>query len=274
MQKPSQRDPRHRDAVPLGDRMNCIDDIVGVFALNRRKIEARAPRVVWPGKVAAKLAAQQAARKRAPDHQPEPFLRHQRNDLALDISAGNRIIGLDRFKARPSLACGETERLHDLPGHQVRAADVADLTGAHEIVERPQCFVERRREVGAVDLVEVDIVRTEPNETVLDRVQDVPAGETDGVGTRPRSAPRLGRDDHVLACNSEILDCAAQNSLRLAFGIDIGGTEEVDAGVDRKAQKIRCRSLIELSDDRPEFSPSAEGHGAEANLRDKKACAA
>jgi len=51
--------------------------------------------------------------------------------------------------------------------------------------------------------------------------------------------------------------------------MDVGCIDEIDAGFDRKAQKAICRSLIELADDWPELSPSAECHRAEANFGDK-----
>jgi hypothetical protein len=127
MEQPSERDPGHGDVVPRRYRTNRIDDPVGMFAFNRRKIEAVASRVVGTRRVTAELTAEQSAGDRTPDHEAEALLCHQRDDLPLDVSAG--------VETSPSLLRGNADSLHDFPSHQVRAADIANLAGLNEIVE-------------------------------------------------------------------------------------------------------------------------------------------
>jgi hypothetical protein len=152
MEQPSERHPRHRYAVPFGNETNGVDDVIGVLALNRGKIQARASRIVRASEIAAELAAQQATGQRTPHHQAKFLFCHQRNDLPLDVAAGDGVVSLDGFETRPALRRREAERFHDLPGHQIRTADIADMTGAHEVVERALfrrgASPSRRREFG------------------------------------------------------------------------------------------------------------------------------
>jgi hypothetical protein len=148
------------------------------------------------------------------------------------------------------------------------------VTGAHDIVERAQGFVERRDQVGAVDLVEVDVIGPEAFQARFDCIQDMDPRQADGIGAGPHPAAYLGGDDHIAARDAEVLDGAPQNSLGLAFRIDIGGVDEINAGIDRKAQKLICGSLVELADDRPQLASAAEGHRAKANFGNEQAGAA
>ena len=52
----------------------------------------------------------------------------------------------------------DAERLHDSPRRHVRAADVTDLALSHEVIERAQRLVDRRCEIGAVDLIKIDVI--------------------------------------------------------------------------------------------------------------------
>ena len=61
---------------------------------------------------------------------------------------------------------------------------------ADEIVERAQGLVDRRDRVGAVDLVEVDVVGLQPLEAGLDRVHDVAARGAAVVGPGAHVAVR------------------------------------------------------------------------------------
>jgi phenylacetaldehyde dehydrogenase len=77
--------------------------------------------------------------------------------------------------------------------------------------------VEGRHEVGTVNLVEIDVVGAQPRKAVFDGAHDVSAGQADSIRSRARSSPHLGSDDHIASRDGEILDGAAQDSLRLAF---------------------------------------------------------
>ena len=63
--------------------------------------------------------------------------------------------------------------LDDLPGRQGRAADVTDLALPDEVVQRPQCLLDRGLRVGLVLLVEVDPVGPESAKARLGLGHDV-----------------------------------------------------------------------------------------------------
>jgi hypothetical protein len=48
-----------------------------------------------------------------------------------------------------------------VPTGEVRAADITDLTGSHQVVERTQRFFDRSKSVESVELKKVDIVGAE-----------------------------------------------------------------------------------------------------------------
>jgi len=125
-----------------------------------------------------------------------------------------------------------------------------------------------------MNLVEIDIVGAKPRKAVLDGIHDVTARQAHRVGSGTGASPHLGGDDHILARNAHILDRAAQDPLRLAFRIDVGRVDEIDAGIDGLTEQIVGRRLIDLSDDRPQLAAAAESHGAEADFRNEKAGAA
>ena len=102
----------------------------------------------------------------------------------------------------------------------------------HAVVERPQRLLERRDGIEAVDLVEIDVIEAEPLQAGRDLIHDVAARQPDRVRARPHPAAHLGRDDDVLALDAEIAQRLAELNLRLAFGIDVGGVDEIDAGVE------------------------------------------
>ena len=119
--------------------------------------------------VARELAGQKSAGQRAPDQQSEPLILQQRNHLALELAADQRVVRLRAPEALEPLLARDRQRLHQLPRGQVRAADVADLAGAHEIVERAQRVLDVRQRIEAMDLIEVDVVGAEPPQARFDR---------------------------------------------------------------------------------------------------------
>ena len=60
----------------------------------------------------------------------------------------------------------ERLRVDHLRG-EVARADLAHLPGAHELLERTQCLLDRCRRIGDVQLVEVDAIGAEPAQTVV-----------------------------------------------------------------------------------------------------------
>ena len=169
---------------------------------------------------------------------------------------------------RRSLAPSASARRH---AGIVRAADVAHLAGAHEIVERAHRLVDRRARVEGVHLVEVDDVGLQAAEAFFAGADDVVAREADVVRAGAHRAGALRREDQAVAvaalahpATDDLLG-AADGLERAAERIDVGGVEEVDAALDGAVEDGERRLLVALI---------AEGHRAEAERRDLQAGAA
>jgi hypothetical protein len=65
-------------------------------------------------------------------------------------------------------------------------------------------------------------------------------------------AAHLGRDHQVAAPHAEPAQRLADQPLALALVVDVGGVEEVDAGVERRAQLAGDGVDAELADHLPE----------------------
>src|SRR5208337_2318594 len=137
LQQPGERNPGDGRVVRPGDRRHRVDDVVGALLVDRREVERRPARVVVAFLVAGELARQEAAGERAPYHHAEALILDERDDLALELAAGDRVISLHRLEARPPPPLGDPQRPHDLPSGEIGAADRAHEPARHAVVERP-----------------------------------------------------------------------------------------------------------------------------------------
>ena len=135
---------------------------------------------------AADLAGEPAPAERAPDDRADLLVERQRHQLPFVVAADQRIIGLMGDVAGQAVLLRDGQRLHQVPAGEVRAADVADLAGAHQVVERAQHLLDRRQGVEAVQLIEVDVVGAQPPQARLDRPDQVIARRADVVGPGPK----------------------------------------------------------------------------------------
>ena len=150
------------------------------------------------------------------------------------------------------------EGLDDLPGGEGGGANVADLAGAHEVVEGAQGLVDRDLGTRTMDLVEIDVVGLEAAETGLGLFDDVAAGVALGVGVGlVHRAVDLGGEENAgaLAVAGEGL---ADDFLAAAAGVDVGGVDDVDAGVE---------GGVDDADGVLEFGAASEVHGPEGEGR-------
>ena len=265
-QQPGQRHLRHRRAVGLGNRPRDVEDVEGLFLVERREVERHPPSVGVAGALAGELTGEKAAGQRAPHQQAEALVADQRNRVALDVAAGQRVVGLRALEPLETAPLRHAERLHQLPRFEVRAADVAHLAGADQVGQGAQRLVDGRLGVGAVNLVEVDAVGAEPFQARLARVDDVQPGKADLVGAGPHAAAHLGRDHHVAAAAGQR---AAEDLLRIAGGVDVGRVEEVDAGIEGPPHERVRLLLAQCADHLP---LGAERHRTQAELRDVDSC--
>jgi hypothetical protein len=105
-----------------------------------------------------------------------------------------------------------------------------------------------------VDLVEVDPVGAEPPQRVLDRPDDPAPRAAAAVRVLAHRHEELGREHDVVA---PALERLADDLLRLAGGVDVGGVDEVDAGAERAVDDADRVIVIGVA-------PGAEHHRAEA----------
>ena len=87
------------------------------------------------------------------------------------------------------------------------------MPGAHDIVERLERLLDRRRVVETVNLVQVDVVGTETTQAVVDLGEDCLTGQAAAVGTRPHRAVHLCCDHDFVAFDTERLERATEKLL-------------------------------------------------------------
>jgi hypothetical protein len=109
-----------------------------------------------------------------------------------------------------------------------------------------------------VYLVEVDPICAQPPQRRLDRLHDPAARATTAVRIVAHRHEELGRQDDIVAAAPE---CLADDLLRLAGRLDVGGVDEVDSGVERGMDDPDRVVVVGVA-------PGAEHHRAEAELRD------
>src|SRR5882724_1999496 len=221
LQQPVQGDLRHALAGFLGDPVERIDDAVEVFLGYRRAVVRRGVQTadLRHGLAAPEVAGEPPPAERAPDDGADLLVDAQGHELPFVLAPDQRIVGLMGDVARQSVLLGDRQRLHQVPAREVRTADVAQLAGTHEIIERAQGFLDGRLRVEAVQLEEVDIVRPESAQAPLAGLQQMMTRGADVVGSFSRAKSRLRRDDHAIAAAGDRL---AQNLLGQTVRIDIG----------------------------------------------------
>jgi hypothetical protein len=141
-----------------------------------------------------------------------------------------RVVDLLRHEPGKPIPVGDAERLHQVPGRPVRDADVADLPGLDQRVERREGLLERGPSVPAVHLQEVDVVGPEPPQAALTARDDVSAREAEVVRLPGGPEEDLRRDHRLVAPGAQGF---AEQLLAVTVAVRLGGVEEVDAGVER-----------------------------------------
>ena len=146
-----------------------LDDRV---ALIRREDAAAAPfaeaRVGRGLLVLAVLAGQKTALEReVRQHADVVFLR-DRNEIFFDIARQQAEAILRRDVRCAVIAGGESGRFSQHRAGVIAAADRPHLALLNEVVQRAQRFLDRRFRIGEMMLVQVDVVRAQQLQTVLD----------------------------------------------------------------------------------------------------------
>jgi len=164
------------------------------------------------------------------------------------------------------LAVARVQRLGELVGpHRRGGADVSDLAAPHGVVERGQRLLDRRVVVPPVELVQVDRLHAQPIEAVFELLFDRLPREPAGVRVRlGHLEVRLRGDDALLAVALQRL---AEDALRLAVRVHVGGVEEVHPEFERA---LDDRFPLLLVEDPLAPIRVAEAHTAETDLRDRR----
>ena len=121
-----------------------------------------------------------------------------------------------------------------MPTGEVRDTDIADLAGAHELVEGGEHLFGRSEGVETVELEQVDVVGAEPAQRTVDGLEQMLPRGADVVGPITEAEGRLGRDQHLVAA---ALDGFPEHALGFAERIDIRGVEHRHAGFETDVQK-------------------------------------
>ena len=125
---------------------------------------------------------------------------------------------------------GDPLRLDDLVAGNVDEPKSRTLPCAHEVGRARRASRRCRCPARAVDLVQVDPVGLRRRRLSSHLLHDPAARVAARFGSVAHRAVHLGREDDVVAAARERL---ADDLLRLAARVDVGGVDEVDAGVER-----------------------------------------
>ena len=150
-----------RDVVGFGDGDEDVQDAPGAVLVDDGEVEVGAAGVFGLLVFAGELAGEQAAGEGAPDEQAGLFGFEEGDDVALEVAAGDGVVGLEGIEAGEVFELGDGEGFGDLPGEPVGDADVADFALLDEGVEGAEGLFDGGDGVVAVDLVEVDVVGLE-----------------------------------------------------------------------------------------------------------------
>jgi hypothetical protein len=138
------------------------------------------------------------------------------------------------------------------------------LPARWQVGQRRERLLVAGRRVPAVDLVEVDVVDVEATQAVLEGRDQPAAGAATGVAVLAHRQAGLGGEHDVVPPPGEGL---AEHLLGLAGAVDVGGVDQVDAGVEGRADEGVGVGLGGAAD-------LAEVHGAESERTDVDAGAA
>jgi hypothetical protein len=190
----------------------------------------------------------------------------QRHQLPFVVASDERVVRLMRDVPRQAAFLRDRERLHQMPGGKIRAPDVADLPGSDEVVKRAKRFLDRRFRVEAVELIEVDVVSTEPAQAPLDCAEKMLARRSHVVRARARSEGALRGDENAIPPS---LDRAAKDLLGLTRRVNIRRVEQRHASIETEVDEPSGMTDVESAEGPEKFAVAATESGrAEGKRRD------
>src|SRR5580658_4100196 len=107
-----------------------------------------------------------------------------------------------------------------MPARKVGDAHVADLSRAYQRVQRRKHFLRRSSRVEAMQLEQVDVVRSKAFQGLFYGLYEVIARRANLIESRATTESSFGRDDEAIT--RAPLDCTTEQLFRIAGGVDVG----------------------------------------------------
>ena len=131
-EQPGEGDAGGAAVVGFGDGSHDVEDAPGALFVDDGEVELGAAGVCGFLVFAGELAGEEAAGERAPDEEAGLFGFEERDEVALEVAAGDGVVGLKGVEAGEVFELGDAEGFGDLPGLPVGDADVADFACSDE----------------------------------------------------------------------------------------------------------------------------------------------
>ena len=245
-EQPRQRQLRRRRAAALREGAQLGDQREVVLDVARIEARDAAAQIVFAQTVggAHRAGEQSPAQRRVRDERDVQLACRRQHAVRLDIAREQRVLALqgrDRNDARRA-----TKR----PRVQLRNAGVAHLAGRDELGQRAGRLLDRNPRVGAVQIIHVDVIDTEPLQRGL-------AGRADVLGPAVAAAKRrIGGAAHHPAFRrhdrrrTAIAQRAPDEPLVLAAAVHVGRVDqrhpELERAVDRARRLAFGDGIVEL----------------------------
>jgi hypothetical protein len=171
-EQPGQGDPGRRHLALGRDRADRVGHVevggaVPAVGPGARRVPCAAP-VPDPG--------QQAAGQRTIRQDADALVEAEGDHLPLLLPVDQVVPVLHGHEPGPADRAGGVLCLGEPPGGHGRSPDVPGLARPHHVLQRGHGLLGRAPAVPAVDLVEIDVIGTEPGQRGVDRGQHVLAG--------------------------------------------------------------------------------------------------
>ena len=199
------------------------------------------------------LAGEEAAGEWEVGQYADVVLPAEGHQLRLYGALHHAVVRLHADKRRKAVGPGRPYGLADLPGHEVRASDVADLALPHHVVQRLHRLLYGRVLVGEVDLVQVHVVGPQAAEALFELGHEVEAGRSLVVRAVSHAHGGLGGDEGVRPLTVQREPYVLLGAPLAAVGV--GGVDQVDAhfqrAVDYRRRAVRVHAPPEVVGAKP-----------------------
>src|SRR5205814_424833 len=215
------------------DLLYGVDDVaVGLLELVVQSPGDLVGTAAFGGGLLGAGTGQPAAGERAPRDDADADVPAQRDHLPLLFAVQQVVVVLHGHERGPLVQPRDVARLGELPGVHAGRADVAGFSGAYDVLQRTHRLLDGGVVVPAVDLVQVDVVGTEPAQRVVDGTEDVLARQALVVRAVPGRPVHLGRQHVVVATREQFAEQPPGDLFADAARVRVGCVEECDSLLD------------------------------------------